>query len=89
MQRRGAGGDRLLVHAGEGGEVQRIDHRVHAVQVGDEPAQQLLDHEREGQDVLVGGVGLHAGDTTRRRRGGQWTLSTPGVGDGADGAVHP
>ena len=31
MQRRAAGGDRLLVHALKGGEVQRIDQRVHAV----------------------------------------------------------
>ena len=31
MQRHGAGGDRLLVHVREGGEVQRIDQRVHAV----------------------------------------------------------
>ena len=64
--------------------VQRTDQRMHAVAVGDEPAHQLLDHEGEGQDALVGGVGVHALDATRGRGGGQWTLGTPDVGTGAD-----
>ena len=49
-----------------------------AVQVGDEPAQQLLDHEGEGQEVLAGGVGLHAGDAAHGRRGSQWTVGHAG-----------
>ena len=64
--------------------VQRTDQRMHAVPVGDEPAHQFLDHEGEGQDALVGGVGVHALDATRGRGGGQWTLGTPDVGTGAD-----
>ena len=79
-RRLGVVGDRLLVHAGQGGEVQRIDQRVHAVALGDEPAHQILDHERGGQEVLVGGVGFHADDVTRGGRGGQRTQGAPDVG---------
>ena len=84
VQRRAGIADRLLVHAGEGGEVQRIDERVHAVAVGDEPVHQLLDHDGVGQDALVRGVGVHSGDATRGRRGGQRALGASGVGAGAE-----
>ena len=76
--------DCSCVRVREGGEVQRIDQRVHAVALGDEPVQQLLGHEGKGQDALVCGVGLHAGDATRGRRRGQWTLDASGVGAGAE-----
>ena len=58
------------------------DQRLHAVALGDEPAQQLLDHDGVGQDVLAGGVGVHAGDATRGRGGVQWTSGAFGVGAG-------
>ena len=54
--------DRLLVHADQGGEVEPLGQRVQAVALGDEPAHQLLDHERMAVDGLVGGVGRHVRD---------------------------
>ena len=76
----GVGGDRLLVHARELREVERIDERTGAVEVGDEPAHQLLDHERMAEYVLVGGVGPHGRDGSSRAGAVQWTSGTTLVG---------
>ena len=65
----GSSGDGLLMQPHHLSEVERVDEFARAVEIGHEPAHQLLDHVFVGEDLLVGGVGLHGRDRNARKRG--------------------
>ena len=66
----GISGNGLFLQSHHLPEVERVDEFAGTVEVGHEPAHHLLDHELVGEDLLVGGVGIHPRDGNAGKLGG-------------------